>query len=187
MARTESRMLALGTPAPAFELVDVTSGGTVGLDDVAGPRGLLVMFICAHCPYVIHVQDELARVGRDYAARGIGTVAISSNDAEAYPADAPERLAEQARTVGFSFPYLHDASQEVARAYDAACTPDLFLFDAARRLVYRGQLDGSRPSNGQPVTGEDLRRALDAVVAGAPVPAEQRPSLGCNVKWRAPA
>jgi hypothetical protein len=111
----------------------VTSGGTVGLDDVAGPRGLLVMFICAHCPYVIHVQDELARVGRDYAARGIGTVAISSNDAEAYPADAPERLAEQARTVGFSFPYLHDASQEVARAYDAACTPDLFLFDAARR------------------------------------------------------
>ena len=184
MARTESTMLPLGTAAPDFALSDVVTGRTVTLAAARGPAGLLVMFICAHCPYVVHVQEELARVGRDYAPRGVGVVAISANDADAYPDDAPERLAEQARAVGFDFPYLHDASQAVARAYDAACTPDLFLFGPDLALVYRGQLDDSRPRTDRPVTGRDLRAALDALLAGRPIPADQRPSLGCNIKWR---
>ena len=187
MARTESRMLALGTPAPAFTLPDVVSGRTVSLADAAGPRGLLVMFICAHCPYVVHVQDELARVGRDYAGQGVGIVAISANDATAYPGDAPEGLAAQARAAGFTFPYLYDEAQAVARAYDAACTPDLYLFGPDLTLAYRGQLDDSRPKTDRPVTGRDLRAALDAVVAGRPAPADQRPSLGCGIKWKAEA
>ena len=184
MAATESTMLALGTVAPDFSLPDVVSGRTVSLKDFAGKRALLVMFICRHCPYVKHVQDELARLGRDYADKPMGIVAISSNDAVNYPDDAPESLREMAVQLGFQFPYLYDESQEVARAYDAACTPDFFLFDENRRLVYRGQLDGSRPGNGVPVTGRDLRAAIDAVLAGAPVDPNQKPSLGCTIKWK---
>lgn len=184
MAATESTMLALGTPAPDFSLPDVVSGKTVSLRDFDGKKALLVMFICRHCPYVKHVQDELARLGRDYADKPLGIVAISSNDADNYPDDAPESLKEMAVQLGFRFPYLYDESQDVARAYDAACTPDFFLFDENRRLVYRGQLDGSRPGNGVPVTGKDLRNAIEAVLAGAPVDPNQKPSLGCNIKWK---
>ena len=184
MARVPSSMKELGTPAPDFTLPDVATGKIVSRDAVAGPKGLLVMFVCRHCPFVKHVQRELANIGRDYASRGIGMVAISSNDAAAFPEDAPDQLAAQAREVGFTFPYLYDESQSVARAYDAQCTPDFFLYDATRTLVYRGQLDGSRPGNDVPVTGEDLRAALDAVVAGRPVSPEQRPSIGCNIKWK---
>lgn len=178
-------MLALGTHAPAFSLPDVTSGNTVSLSDFSGKKGLLVMFICRHCPYVKHVQKELAKLGRDYAAQPLGIVAISSNDADAYPDDRPESLREMASELGFTFPFLYDESQDVARAYQAACTPDFFLFDADRKLVYRGQLDDSRPNSGKPVTGRDLRQAVDAVLKGDSVDAEQRPSLGCNIKWRA--
>jgi peroxiredoxin len=184
MAHTESTMLSLGTQAPDFHLPDVTTGNTVGLDDFRDKKALLVMFICRHCPYVRHVQAELAKLGRDYANRSLGMVAISSNDAAAYPDDAPDSLREMAAELGFVFPYSYDESQLVARAYAAACTPDFFLFDGDRRLVYRGQLDDSRPSNGKPVTGRDLRSAMDAVLAGRPVDENQIPSLGCNIKWR---
>jgi peroxiredoxin len=177
-------MVALGTAAPDFQLPDVTTGRTVGLSDFAGKKALLVMFICRHCPYVVHVQDELARLGRDYQSRDIGIVAISANDASAYPDDAPASLAEQARSVGFTFPYLYDESQDIARAYGAVCTPDLFLF-ANGDLVYRGQFDESRPSNGKPVTGSDIRTAIEAVLAGRAVSDQQIPSLGCNIKWKA--
>jgi peroxiredoxin len=184
MAATASTMVELGTRAPDFALRDVRTGRTVRRDEVAGGRGLLVMFICNHCPYVKHVQDELARIGRDYAARGVGIVGISANDATAYPDDGPDALKEQAERAGFTFPYLYDETQAVARAYNAVCTPDLFLFGADQRLVYRGQLDDSRPGNDKPITGRDLRTALDAVIAGQPVFADQRPSIGCNIKWR---
>lgn len=184
MAATESAMLALGTAAPAFSLKDVRDGKTYSVDSLAGPKGLLVMFICAHCPFVKHVEKELARLGRDYQNSGIGIAAISSNDADNYPDDAPAGLAEQARSVGFVFPYLYDETQAVARAYDATCTPDFFLFDGQRKLVYRGQLDSSRPGSDTPVTGQDLRAAMDALVTGRPVAKEQRPSIGCNIKWR---
>ena len=177
-------MVALGTAAPDFALPDVTTGRTVRLADFAGSKALLVMFICRHCPFVVHVQNELAKLGRDYAKRGIGIVAISSNDAVSHPDDAPKSLAEQARQVGFTFPYLYDEQQNVARQYDAACTPDFFLFDAKKELVYRGQLDDSRPNNGTPVTGRDLRAAIDAVLTGGQVTEEQIPSLGCNIKWK---
>lgn len=188
MARTESTMLALGTAAPDFSLPDVISGRTISLAQFEGAPGLLVMFLCAHCPFVQHVEAQLGRLGRDYAGRGLGMVAISSNDAEAYPQDAPDGLRRQAERNGFPFPYLFDATQQVARAYSAACTPDFFLFDARRKLVYRGQLDGSRPGNHIPVDGSDLRAAMDAVLAGRPVNPEQRPSVGCNIKWKqAPA
>jgi peroxiredoxin len=187
MARTESTMLALGTPAPDFQLPDVTTGKTVSLADLRDKKAVLVMFICRHCPYVKHVQDELSRLGKDYAAKDAGIVAISSNDAGAYPDDSPESLREMAAELGFMFPYLYDESQSTARAYSAACTPDFFLFDNLRRLVYRGQLDDSRPGNGTPVTGRDLRAALDGVLAGHPVDQNQRPSLGCNIKWRSAA
>jgi peroxiredoxin len=187
MARTASTMVALGTAAPDFRLPDVVSHRMVSRNDFADKKALLVMFICRHCPFVIHVQNQLARIGRDYGDR-VGIVAISSNDIEAYPEDAPESLAEQARDVGFTFPYLYDGTQSVARAYDAVCTPDLFLFGPKRALVYRGQLDDSRPSNTLAVTGEDLRAALDAVLAGRRVSEPQRPSIGCNIKWKpAPA
>jgi peroxiredoxin len=176
-------MLPLGTKAPDFHLTDVVTGRPVSLSEVVGPRGLLVMFICAHCPFVKHVERELAAIGRDYATSGIGIVAISSNDAAAYPADAPAELAKQSRTQAFVFPYLYDDTQKVARAYAAACTPDFFLFDASHKLAYRGQLDDSRPSNGKPVTGHDLRAALDAVIAGGPVAAVQTSSIGCGIKW----
>ena len=184
MALTPSTMLALGTKAPAFRLPDVVSGKTISLDTFSGKRALLVMFICRHCPYVVHVREELARIGRDYATRALGIVAISANDASGYPDDAPAHLKAMATELGFTFPFCHDETQETAKAYTAACTPDLFLFDATRMLVYRGQLDESRPGNGKPVTGRSLRAAIDAVLAGTPVSPDQRPSLGCNIKWK---
>ena len=183
MAATESTMLPLGTPAPAFSLPD-TNGETVSLEQLSSAPALLVMFICNHCPYVKHIRDELARLGRDYIARGVAVVAIGSNDVSRYPADSPEKMKEEVASAGYTFPYLYDESQEVAQAYRAACTPDFFLFDGEQKLVYRGQLDDSRPGNGRPVTGADLRAALDAVLAGQQVPAEQRPSIGCNIKWK---
>lgn len=189
MSRTESAMVSLGTVAPAFELEDVVSGKAVGRDDVAaGQPGLLVMFICVHCPYVKHVEKELARIGQDYEGK-IGIVAISSNDTVEYPEDSPEEMRAQAVRLGFRFPYLFDETQEVARAYDAACTPDFFLFDRDLKLVYRGQLDDSRPRRGDygndiPVTGKDLRAALDDVIAGKRPDTNQRTSIGCNIKWK---
>jgi thiol-disulfide isomerase/thioredoxin len=184
MAETLSTMLPLGTAAPAFSLPDVVSGRQISLETFAAERALLVMFICRHCPFVKHVQGELARLGRDYGGRGVGIVAIASNDADAYPDDRPDRLAAMAREQGFGFPVCYDESQATAKAYSAACTPDFFLFDAGRRLAYRGQLDDSRPGRPTPVTGADLRRAIDAVLAGTPVPGAQRPSVGCNIKWK---
>lgn len=177
-------MKALGTTAPDFALRDVVSGKTVTRTEVAGPKGLLVMFICRHCPFVKHVQDELAKIGRDYAGRGVGIVAISSNDVTSHPEDSPTKLAYQAQELQFVFPYVFDESQDVARAYDAQCTPDFFLYDAASTLVYRGQLDDSRPGNDIPVTGKDLRAAMDALIEGRPISSQQRPSIGCNIKWR---
>lgn len=176
-------MLALGTAAPDFSLPDVRSGATVSLADFREKPALLVMFLCNHCPYVQHMSAELARLGRDYAGRA-GIVAISSNDPEDYPDDSPRRLAGFAENAGFSFPLLFDESQAVAKLYTAACTPDFFLFDAERRLAYRGQLDSTRPGKGTP-DGRDLRAALDALLAGRPVSADQKPSIGCNIKWRA--
>lgn len=184
MAATESAMLELGTQAPHFSLTDVRDGKTHTTTSLTGPKGLLVMFICAHCPFVKHVEQQLARIGEDYRKSGVGIVAISSNDAVNYPDDAPPGLARQAQKLHFSFPYLYDETQEVARAYDAKCTPDFFLFDGAGKLVYRGQLDASRPGNGVPVTGSDLRAALDALVAGQAISPQQRPSIGCNIKWK---
>ena len=188
MSKTESSMVELGSDAPAFELVDVASGHAVGRDDVADGHGLLVMFICVHCPYVKHVEQELARIGADYDGK-IGMVAISANDVAAFPEDSPAEMKKQAARLGFKFPYLYDETQEVARAYGAACTPDFFLYDADMKLVYRGQLDDSRPKrpsgggNDIPVTGKDLRAALDAVVAGKRPDTNQRSSIGCNIKW----
>ncbi len=183
MVRTPSTMLPLGTTAPDFSLLNV-DGRTVSLADAAGPKGTVVMFICNHCPFVKHVADQLAALGRDVMPLGIGIVAISSNDVSTHPADSPEQMVHEAEDRGYPFPYLYDESQEVAKDYHAACTPDFFLFDASRKLVYRGQLDASRPGNEIPVTGADLRAAIDAVLAGRPVAAEQRPSLGCNIKWK---
>jgi peroxiredoxin len=184
MSRTESAMIELGTQAPAFRLEDVTTGQRCSLDEVQGEHGLLVMFICRHCPFVKHIENELAAIGKDFIPRGLGIVAISSNDAVMHPDDAPEGLKHQAQKVGFDFPYLYDETQEVARAYDARCTPDFFLFDKDLKLVYRGQLDDSRPGNTVPVTGRDLRLAIDALISGSRVPAEQKPSIGCNIKWK---
>lgn len=180
-----STMLPLGTKAPEFELPDVTTGRTVSNTDFSDRQGLLVMFICRHCPYVAHVRAGLAGFGRDYQDSNIAIVAIGSNDPVTHPEDAPESLAEEAGEAGYTFPYLYDETQEVAKAYTAACTPDFFLFDQGRALVYRGQFDDSRPSNGLPVTGESLRAAVDALLGGRPVPDDQRPSLGCSIKWRA--
>lgn len=185
MAQTASTMLALGTIAPDFALTDVVSGKTIHRDDFRGKQALLVMFICAHCPFVKHIEKELAKLGKDYAAQSLAIVAISSNDAMTHPGDNPAGLKLQAETYGFNFPYLYDESQSVARAYDAACTPDFFLFDAGFSLVYRGQFDASRPGNGVPVTGKDLRAAIDLVLSGKPVPTDQSPSIGCNIKWKA--
>jgi|SRR5579863_2897805 len=185
MALTESTMeLEIGAEAPDFALTDVVTGKTIRRDDFRGQKGLLVMFICTHCPYVKHVEKGLAQLGMDYEAEPIGIVAISSNDAQMYPDDNPEGLKEQALRMGFRFPYLYDETQDVARAYHAACTPDLFLFNGDMKLVYRGQFDGSRPGSGIPVTGKDLRAAIDAVLAGKAVPLEQHPSIGCNIKWK---
>jgi peroxiredoxin len=181
---TASTMLPLGTRAPGFSLPDVVSGRQVSSQDLVGTKALLVMFICRHCPFVQHIKGELARLGKDYADRDIGIVAISSNDAESFPDDRPESLREMAEAEGFTFPVCHDETQGVAKAYTAACTPDFFLFDSDQRLAYRGQLDDSRPGNGRPVNGRDLRAALDAVLAGRPVREDQKPSIGCNIKWK---
>lgn len=182
MALTSS-MLPLGTSAPAFSLPDVTTGRPVSLEDFSGKPALLVMFICKHCPYVVHVREELARLGRDYSASGLAIAAISSNDVAAYPDDSPANLKQMAAEAGFTFPLLFDETQEVARAYDAVCTPDFFLFDHDRHLVYRGQLDDSRPSRGT-ADGRDLRAAIDAVLAGGKPSPDQKPSSGCGIKWR---
>lgn len=184
MARTESTMLELGTVAPEFALTDVVSGKTVRRDDFRGQKALLVMFICAHCPYVKHIEKGLAALGMDYDGEPVSIVAISSNDAANYPDDNPAGLKRQAETLGFRFPYLFDETQAVGRAYKAACTPDFFLFDGDLKLVYRGEFDGSRPGNGIAVTGEALRAAMDAVLKGEQPSAEQRPSIGCNIKWK---
>lgn len=183
MALTPSTMLALGTRAPGFSLPDVVTKEIVSLEDFSGKKALLVMFICRHCPYVQHIKDELSTIGHDYKSEDIGIVAISSNDAVGYPEDAPASLKEFAVDQEFSFPLLYDQTQEVAKNYSAACTPDFFLFNAEDKLVYRGQLDESRPGNGKPVTGKDLRAAIDAVIAGKAVSADQKPSIGCNIKW----
>mgnify|MGYP001815926286 CR=1 FL=1 len=183
MARTPSQMLELGTAAPAFSLPDV-DGTMHSLEDAAGSKAYLVMFICNHCPFVKHVADELARLARDYESQGVAVFAINSNDVEKYPDDGPAAMKAESASRGYIFPYLLDADQSVAKAYLAACTPDFYLFDADRVLVYRGQLDGSRPGNGVPVDGRDLRAALDTVLAGEPVPEDQLPSLGCNIKWK---
>lgn len=177
-------MLPLETPAPPFKLRDVVSGNSITLEDFRGRKALLVMFICRHCPYVRHVQKELAKLGGDYRTKSLAIVAISSNDAENYPDDAPDGLREQARELGFTFPYCYDETQDVARAYGAVCTPDFFLFDEQRRLAYRGRLDDSRPRSSDPVTGNELRAAIDAVLADRPVNQDQKPSMGCNIKWR---
>jgi len=185
MALTESTMLELGTTAPDFALTDSVTGTTVSRDDFRGYKALLVMFICPHCPYVKHIESGLAALGKDYEGKPIAIVAISSNDVTTHPADSPAGLKQQAETYGFVFPYLYDETQAVAQTYKAACTPDIFLFDADFKLVYRGQFDGSRPGNDVPVTGKDLRAAIDQVLADQPVTEAQRPSIGCNIKWKA--
>lgn len=177
-------MRALGTPCPDFRLPDVTSGKEVACADFAG-RPLLVAFICNHCPFVQHIREELARLSREARGMGYAMVLISSNDVRTHPQDGPDAMASEARDAGYRCPYLYDETQSVARAFEAVCTPDFFLYDTQHRLAYRGQLDGSRPSNGQPVTGADLRAALAAVLAGTAPNPEQRPSIGCNIKWRA--
>jgi peroxiredoxin len=183
MVRTASTMLPLGTKAPAFDLIGV-DGRRATIDDFQGARALLIVFLCNHCPYVKHIADGLAAVCREYQEQGVAVVGINSNDAASYPEDSPEQMAREAEQRGYTFPYLYDETQEVARAYRAACTPDFFLFDAEQRLVYRGQFDSSRPGSEIPVTGEDLRAAMDAVLAGDPLPSDQKPSIGCNIKWR---
>jgi peroxiredoxin len=184
MAATESNMLPLGTLAPDFSLPDTVSGDEIALADIQSDQATVIMFICNHCPYVQHVNKELVRLATDYQRQGVSFVAISSNDVEAYPADSPERMKEAAAELGYPFPYLYDEDQSVARAYQAACTPDFYVFDDQMMLSYRGQLDGSRPRSDVPLTGEDVRAALDAILAGKPVPPEQRPSIGCNIKWK---
>ena len=184
MARTPSNMLALGTKAPEFELYDTVTDKTFDLEALKGPKGILIMFICNHCPFVKHVNPEIAKLGEEYQAKGFGIVAISSNDVENYPDDSPELMKETAQSEAYTFPYLYDEDQSVAKAYDAACTPDFFLFDENLELAYRGQLDDSRPGNEKPVTGKDLRDAMDAILAGEKVSEDQKPSIGCNIKWK---
>jgi peroxiredoxin len=182
MVRTPSTMLPIGTPAPNFSLVNV-DGKTVTLDDFADARALVVMFMCNHCPFVKHLADHLAQFAKEYMPKGVAVVGINSNDVASHPADSPEQMVREAEERGYQFPYLFDETQEVAKAYHAACTPDFFLFDGDRRLVYRGQFDESRPDSGIPVTGRDLRAAVDAVIAGKKPSEQQRPSIGCNIKW----
>ena len=184
MTVTPSTMLSLGTQAPDFTLPD-TEGKMVSRDDFADAPALLVIFMCNHCPYVKHVREGLAKMGRDYQAKGVAVVGINSNDVIGFPQDSPEKMAQEVRSAGYTFPYLYDESQQVATAYRAACTPDFFLFDSrGRKLVYRGQMDDSRPGNGIPVTGADLRAAMDAVLQAGPIPEKQKPSMGCNIKWK---
>ncbi|WP_179344891.1 thioredoxin family protein [Winogradskyella ursingii] len=184
MALTPSNMLPLGTKAPEFELLDTKDNNKKSLDHLKGLKGTLIMFICNHCPFVKHVNSELSQLAKDYIAKGIKCIAISSNDVEKYPQDSPEKMAENAVENDFIFPYLYDQTQEVANSYDAACTPDFFLFNENLELVYTGQLDDSRPSNGIPVTGKDLRAAMDALVEDQPIDKNQKPSMGCNIKWK---
>jgi thiol-disulfide isomerase/thioredoxin len=184
MARTESNMIPLGSKAPSFSLPDAVSGRTFSLEELASEKATVVMFICNHCPFVKHVQEQLVQLAQDYQAQGVSFIAINSNDAEAYPDDSPEKMKEVAEALGYPFPYLFDETQAVARDYRAACTPDFYLFDGERKLAYRGQLDDSRPENGIPVTGQSLRDALDRVLEGKPVSSEQKPSIGCNIKWK---
>ena len=184
MARAESYLLALGTKAPDFELLDTISSDQFSLKDIRGKKGTVVMFICNHCPYVKHVNDEIVRVCNDYRVTGFGFVAISSNDVEKFPQDSPMEMWRTAQKTGYPFPYLYDETQEVAKAYNAACTPDFYLFDAELKLVYRGQLDSSRPGNGIPVNGRDLREAIDNILNNNPQRKDQKPSMGCNIKWK---
>jgi thiol-disulfide isomerase/thioredoxin len=184
MARTASTMLQLGTPAPEFTLPEPATGKIVSLADTGPAPALVVAFICNHCPFVVHIREAFVAFAREYNDKGLAVIAINANDAERYPADAPEKMADAVREFNYGFHYLYDASQEAAKRYRAACTPDFFLFDSQRRLVYRGQFDDARPGNNAPVTGKDLRAAVDAVLAGRSVSAEQKPSLGCNIKWR---
>lgn len=184
MALTPSNMLPLGTRAPGFELEDVISGNKMSLEELMSDKATVVMFICNHCPYVKHIQQGLVKLANDYIPKGVSFIAINSNDVENYPDDSPDNMKKVAQHLGYPFPYLFDETQEVARSYDAACTPDFYVFDKDLRLVYRGQMDDSRPGNGKPVTGNDLRRALDNILAGEPVSKEQVPSIGCNIKWK---
>jgi peroxiredoxin len=184
MARTLSNMLALGTKAPHFNLPDTVSGNTLSLDDLKSDKATVVMFLCNHCPFVLHVNATLVNLVKKYQAKGVSFVGISSNDVVNYPQDSPDKMKIHAEEVGYTFPYLYDESQNVAKAYDAACTPDFYVFNAAMELVYRGQMDDSRPGSGIPVTGKDLQEALDAVLSGQPAPTIQKPSMGCGIKWK---
>lgn len=184
MVKTASTMLPLGTQAPTFKLPNI-DGSTVSLDDLSGGKALVVMFICNHCPFVKHIAHELVRLHTDYKSQGVHFVAISSNDIASHPDDSPEMMKKEAAAQGYAFPYLYDQTQSVAQAYRAACTPDIFVFDSQNKLAYRGQIDDSRPRNGKPVTGADLRAALDAILVNSPIPEPQRPSIGCNIKWSA--
>lgn len=184
MVKTASTMLPLGTQAPEFELVNTANGEKISLRQFQEKPALLVMFICNHCPFVKHLRSALAEFGKQYQPKGLGIVAINSNDVGSHPDDGPAQMQAEAAAAGYTFPYLFDGDQQVAQTYKAACTPDFFLFDRQQRLVYRGQFDASRPGNGLPVTGADLRAAVDLVLAGKPVPGEQRPSIGCNIKWK---
>ena len=183
MALTESNMLPLGTEAPNFHIRDVVSNNYYSLDDLRSDRATVIMFICNHCPFVIHVNSEIVRIANDYRSKGVSFIAISSNDVEGYPEDAPDKMSIVAKVLRYPFPYLYDKYQEVAKAYDAACTPDFYVFDGAMKLAYRGRLDSSRPGNGQALTGEDLREAIEATLKGEPVET-QYPSAGCNIKWK---
>ena len=185
MVKTLSTMLPLGTKTPEFSLEDAVSGNKISLDTFTDKKALLVMFICVHCPFVKHLQDALAAVGKEYVDKGLGVVAISSNDITTHPGDAPDKMKEMAATLGFNFPFCYDESQEVAKAYTAACTPDFFLFDSNNTLVYRGQFDDSRPGNDVPVTGKDLKAAIEEVLLDRKVDTQQKPSIGCNIKWKA--
>ncbi|HLT33636.1 MAG TPA: thioredoxin family protein [Aquaticitalea sp.] len=184
MAQTASTMLALGTKAPDFKLLDTVTGDNLGLEDCMGLKGTVIMFICNHCPFVKHVNAQLVRMAKDYKSKGINFVAISSNDVDNYPQDGPDKMNETAKNEGYIFPYLYDASQQIAKSYKAACTPDFYVFDEQLTLVYRGQLDDSRPGNGKPVDGKDIRNALNALLDKRPVNPEQKPSMGCNIKWK---
>lgn len=184
MAETPSNMLALGTPAPQFTLLDTRTDKMLSLDELKSDKATVIMFICNHCPYVKLIQRKLADVAKEYQTKGIHFIAISSNDAEKYPADSPEKMREEAKIQGYTFPYLYDEHQDIAKAYQAACTPDFYVFDKNLACVYRGRFDSATPGNGHPVTGKELCAALDAILAGNPIDSNQRPSLGCNIKWK---
>lgn len=184
MARTPSNMMPLGTHAPDFELPDTVSGKTLSLKELRSETATVVMFICNHCPFVKHINGKLVEVAKNYIPKGVSFVAISANDVENYPDDSPDKMKQAAQELGYPFPYLYDASQETARAYDAACTPDFYIFDSELKCVYRGQFDDSRPDNKKPVTGRDLSNALDCILEGVAVPKDQTPSIGCNIKWK---